>query len=161
VYPVIKKKSISIVLDSPQAWELAVEHIASCPRQCMSRPSHSFSTLAEPGCKELPNRDHNMCRKERFIGSTDCQADPQVRGAAAQADWVVGFIGGTIHQRGENNWVVGPWLSVITRWNSSVCTASWKTGCFLLFCRKGDFASSYGPGDLVWCQGPNIPAFCW
>jgi hypothetical protein len=43
-----------------------------------------------------------MCRKERFIGSTDCRAEPWVQSPAAQADWVVGFIGGTIHQRGES-----------------------------------------------------------
>jgi hypothetical protein len=33
-----------------------------------------------------------MSGKERFI--TDCWTDPQVQGAAAWLEWVVGFIGG-------------------------------------------------------------------
>jgi hypothetical protein len=44
-------------------------------------------------CKQLPNKDHTKCGKERFIESTDCWADPWVQGAAAWLEWVVSFIG--------------------------------------------------------------------
>jgi hypothetical protein len=44
-------------------------------------------------CKEMPNKDHTTCGKERFI--TDRWADPRVQGAVAWLKWVVGFIGGT------------------------------------------------------------------
>jgi hypothetical protein len=81
-------------------------------------------------CKELPNKDHTTCRKERFIGSTDCQADSlRVQSAAAQLEWVGGFIGGAAPQGGrvflpENSWATGLHLTVITRWNGSMCIAS-------------------------------------
>jgi hypothetical protein len=39
--------------------------------------------------------------KKRFIGSTDCWADPRVQGAVAQLEWVVGFIGGATPQGRE------------------------------------------------------------
>jgi hypothetical protein len=51
---------------------------------------------------------------------TDCQADTWVQSAAAQLDWVVGFIGGAIRQRREGilpKEQQGHCLSVITRWN--------------------------------------------
>jgi hypothetical protein len=63
-------------------------------------------------CKELPNKDHSMCRKERFIGSTDCWADPRVQGAAARLEWVGGFIGGATLQGREGvppREQLGPW----------------------------------------------------
>jgi hypothetical protein len=43
-------------------------------------------------CKELPNKDHATCGKEKFF--TDCWAYPQVQREVALLKWVVGFIGG-------------------------------------------------------------------
>jgi hypothetical protein len=62
-------------------------------------------------CKELLNRDRTTCKKERFIGGQTTGLTLGVQSAGAQVDWVVYFIGGTIHRRrvsvSENNWVVG------------------------------------------------------
>jgi hypothetical protein len=41
-----------------------------------------------------------MCRKD-LLGARLLGCLSRVQSAAAQADWAVGFIGGTIHQRGE------------------------------------------------------------
>jgi hypothetical protein len=40
-------------------------------------------------CKELPNKDHATCGKERFI---EIQTVGLSQGAAAWLEWVVGFI---------------------------------------------------------------------
>jgi hypothetical protein len=47
-------------------------------------------------CKELPNKDHTMCEKERFIGirPQGCHSF-WVQSEVAWLKWVVGFIGGT------------------------------------------------------------------
>jgi hypothetical protein len=74
-------------------------------------------------CKLLPNKDHNMCGKERFIRTRMQDCHPlRFRVAEAWLKWVVVFVGGP-KPWGKKRFS-GLLLSVITRWNRSTCLAS-------------------------------------
>jgi hypothetical protein len=56
------------------------------PSQIFGKKKSCCPVYTYKRCKDLPNKDHVTCRKERFIGSTDCWADPRIQGAAAQLE---------------------------------------------------------------------------
>jgi hypothetical protein len=102
-----------------------------------------FSVVSLDFCKELPNKDHATCGKERFIGSTDCWAVSWVQNAAAQLEWVEGFIGGATLQGREGV----PPREQPGCWPPFICDhqIEWvkvhsklRSGKFLWLCKQGN-----------------------
>jgi hypothetical protein len=101
--------------------------------------SFGLQSSHNPKCKELQNKDHATCRKERFIGSlcwlpgSECSSSARMgRGALWEGPHCEG---GRVFLP-ENSRSAGFRLFVITRWNGSTCLASWETGSFWGFASR-------------------------
>jgi hypothetical protein len=91
--------------------------------------------------------------KKDLLGP-DCWADSRVQSAAAQVDWVVGFIGGTIHQRWEGicfKEQLGCWALIVSGHQMTQVDMyrKLKNRNLLWLCKQGNFYKRLcfrGPG---------------
>jgi hypothetical protein len=146
------EKSFAIIRFLP-----LVNSWAQVRSQCSSAKAALKKCFCGTGCKELPNKDHTMCRKEKFIKAQT--AGLSLSGSECSS---LAGMGKGLYRRGHM--VREGWCSreQLGHWPPFICDhqmewvdmhswlRNWK---FLRFCKQGNkqesFASSHKSGGLV------------